>query len=155
MAKYILSTMTSGVNYAVYGESVEGGLPVIRKSILINGGKGLPSLTGGFGEMSKDDQGHPMWTPDGVVTAVSEENYELLKVHPLFMKHLDGGYLKVINHDILGNHKAVQREVRGMVESDNSSQLTPSNAKQRVAGMVPKTTVGNEESEGSPIRIKG
>lgn len=143
MSKYILSTMTGAVSYAFYNyvgnadSKGAGLLPVIRKKITIFGGAGIPSNRSGFGEMSNDAEGQPMWTASGIITPVSEEDYEVLKDHELFRKHVDGGYLKVINEDIRGNHKAVQKQVRSMEEKDTSAQLTPQTIKSRVKVKTP------------------
>lgn len=157
--KYILSTMTSAVSYCFYIEAKdEGSLPTVRKRVTIHGGKGLPSLTSGLGEVSKDDTGSPLWTPNGVITPVSDEAYEELKNHEVFIRHLDKKYIKVVNEDISRNNRAIDKEVSSMAEYDKSALLTPATAKERLAGVMPRASTGDaDDSEdfGKPVRIKG
>ncbi len=142
MTKYVLSTMTNAVSYAFFNDV--GGLPVIRDKVTIKGGAGLPSLTAGFGEVSKDDEGSPMWTPDGVVTPLSDERYDLVKDHPLFKKHIDKGVLKVINHDITGNHKEVQKQTRSMEKKDGFAQLNPATIGQHCKVKISKDSIDSD-----------
>jgi hypothetical protein len=79
MTHYILSTMTDSISYAFYNDV--DGLPVMRDKVTIKGGTGLPSHTSGFGEVSNDGEGKPMWTPDGVVTPISDERYDQARHH--------------------------------------------------------------------------
>lgn len=139
MPKYIVSTMSMSVNYTFYTEVKEnpnvkagsGALPNIRKQILIKGGAGLTSATSGFGEMAKGADGAPLWTPEGIVTVVSDADFEHLKEHHVFKQHLEKGLVKVVNHDIVGNHKAVAKEVRGMSD-DPFAPMTRETADKRI-----------------------
>lgn len=150
MTKYVLSTMTNTVNYAFWSDIKKGqDVPVMRDKITIHGGTGLPSLKGGFGEMVKDGEGTPMWVPEGVVTPISDERYDKLKEHPLFKKHLDGGYVKVVNQDITGNHKAVVREVASMERRDGFAQLNAKTLKNHVKSIKIST-----ESIDSDIQFR-
>jgi hypothetical protein len=135
MSKYVLSTMTNAVSYNVYETIAD--LPRKKAGVLIHGGAHLPSVRSGFGEMQRDVEGTPIWTAAGVVTPVSDSQYDLLKDHPLFKKHLAGGYLKVVNHDITDNHKLVKREVTSMNRVDAHAQLTPDTFKQKVKMKTP------------------
>lgn len=67
---YIYSTLSSSVNY-----EVEGG-----RSILVAGGAGIPDKH--------------FLTPQGVVTAVTEEDLAQLKKNRVFDLHSKNGYLK-------------------------------------------------------------
>jgi len=78
---YITSTMSASVSYATYKQTA-GGLPVIDKEIVIEGGANV---------MSKK----LMVTPNGVVTKVTDEELELLEQHPLFKIHKQNGYVRV------------------------------------------------------------
>lgn len=131
MAKYILSTMANAVNYTFYGKVPSGTLPPVAKRIKIEGGAGLPSINTGFGNMAKDDQGVPLWTPDGVVTPISDENFDRLKDHVIFKKHMDAGLIRVIDHDITKNHGAVEKLVRSM-EKDDFSPLNKDKANTKI-----------------------
>lgn len=144
MSVYVISTMTAAVSYCFY-DKVDG-MPIVRDKVTIHGGAGIPSLRSGFGEASKDSEGHPLWTAEGIVTTLSDERYEKVKDHNLFKKHLERGYLKVVKQDIAGNHKAVKEVVRDMTARDGFAQLTPSTAKQRLKAKV--QTVAEMEQEG-------
>jgi hypothetical protein len=144
MTKYVLSTMTDSVSYAVYNyvgdtskEAKVGPLPVVRKKITIFGGAGIPSARSGFGDVTNDAEGSPIWTAAGMVTPVSDENYEILKDHWLFQKHQAAARVKVLNNDITGNHKAVKKEVATMHREDHHAQLTPATVKSRVMVKTP------------------
>jgi hypothetical protein len=131
--------MTNSIRYAFYTKT--GDLPVMRDSVLIKGGAGLPSITSGFGETSKDVDGVPMWTPDGVITPLSDERYETLKEHPLFKGHIEKGLIKVINKDITGNHREVQKQVATMEKRDGFAQLTPATVGQHTKVKISKDAI--------------
>lgn len=97
---YITSTLSSGVNYAIYGKTA-GGLPVIKKEITINGGSNVINKL--------------FVTPHGVVTEVSDEDLELLEAHPLFKRHKEAGFIKV--------SKSAKLDISSMEEKDKSAQL--------------------------------
>lgn len=128
---YIVSTMTGDVSYCFWHNIA--GLPRIKDKITIRGGANLPSVKSGFGEMSADGEGTPMWTPAGVVTPLRADRYELLKEHEVFKKHVAGGYITVSNKDITENHKAVKKITEGMEPRDAFAQLNADNYKSKVA----------------------
>ncbi len=130
MSVFVISTMTNSVSYRFY--KTIGDLPVVQDSVTIRGGAGLPSLKSGFGEMGTDGEGAPLWTAEGMVTPLSEARYDILKEHFLFKKHVEGGYLKVVNSDLSGNHAEVKKQIRSMAGRDNFSQLTPATAQQKI-----------------------
>jgi hypothetical protein len=113
--------MSAGVNYAIYRDV--GGLPVIQHKILVQGGAGLASLRSGFGEQGQTADGRPIWTADGVVTPISDEDWEILKNHPVFIKHQQKGLVKELNKDLRGNHREVQKHAASM-EVDGFRPLT-------------------------------
>ena len=134
MTIFVLSTQTGSVSYCFFDKI--GDLPVIRDKVTIHGGAHIPSLKSGFGEMSRDGEGHPLWTADGIVTPLREERYALLKEHWLFKKHQDEGRVKVLSEDITGNHKAVVRETRTMMKADEFAQLNPETLKEKVSSKL-------------------
>jgi hypothetical protein len=133
--KYILSTMTNSISYNWY-ETI-GDLPRKKHGVLIHGGAGLPSIRSGFGDQTQDKEGMPIWTAKGIVTSITEEQYDRLKDHWLFKQHLEGGWVKVLNSDISGNHKAVKEIVRDMNQRDDFAQLTPETFKTKVKVKTP------------------
>lgn len=131
--KFVLSTMTMGVNYCFYQDMPRAAdgkgngmqMPVIRHKIHIAGGAGLPSGSSGFGNMGKDEAGQPLWTPSGIVTSITDEQYEQLQKHSLFMAHVAAGWLRVVDKDLRNNHGLVEKEVRTMAQKDGFSQIGP------------------------------
>lgn len=100
---YVTSKMGAGVIYAIYGKTA-GGLPFVQKEIEVKGGTGV---------MNKN-----LITPEGVVTSLSDEDIELLKVNPLFKLHQENGYVRI--------HKTEKAKLTDMQEKDNSAQKTAS-----------------------------
>jgi hypothetical protein len=152
MTVYVLSTMTNSVSYNHYNyigdpNSKAGALPVVREKIMIHGGAGIPSARSGFGDMSNDGEGLPIWTAAGMVTPVSDTKFEALKDHWLFRQHQDSGWVKVLPSDITGNHKAIKKEVASMEQRDNHSQLTPATAKERISKNIKVTVNGPKEMD--------
>lgn len=83
MAKtlYVYSTLSSSVNYPVYGKG-GGDLPLIERNITIQGGANIPDKY--------------MRTPDGaVITPVSEEDLAALEANSVFRLHKDNGFIRV------------------------------------------------------------
>lgn len=126
MSKFVISTLTDSVQYTKfnYGRT-ENEMPQIVASVLVHGGAGLSSISQGFGDMSKDGQGVPMWTPRGVVTPVSDAAVELLMADVTFQLHLKNGYVQILDKDPGENHTIVKKIASGMSEGDNASPLTP------------------------------
>lgn len=140
MTQYILSTMTNSVSYANWGKV--GDLPVMKNKVTIKGGTGLPSISSGFGEVTKDGEGSPLWTASGMITPISDEQYDLIKDHKLFKQHIEKGLIKVLKSDISGNHKAVQSATSNMIKRDGFAQLTPA-----TIGEHTKVKISNREIE--------
>lgn len=145
---YIVSTMANSVSYNTYNfigdpKSQQGVLPVVKDKVLIHGGAGMPSTKSGFGEMVRDQDGVPMWTADGVVTSVTDAQLALLEGHWLFKKHLENGHVRVLQKDISGNHRAVQKEVASM-EADEKFGLLKKGDKRIAASQVKMKTLSQE-----------
>ncbi|QOV06232.1 hypothetical protein CPT_Maja_012 [Burkholderia phage Maja] len=133
--KFILSTMTTSVSYpfvdwAGSKEMKNGGpVPILRQKITIRGGAGLRSTRSGFGERSEDYDGHPIWTADGFVTPVSDENYERLKTHPIFVKHEKAGLVRLVDSSYQHDHGKIAKEARSMSKTENLLPLNAERAK--------------------------
>lgn len=124
--KYILSVMASPVSYTIYKNVEPGSVPPVMKKIRIEGGAGIPSSRRSFGHAAQDvSTGIPLWTPDGVVTAVSDADFALLEAHKVFKKHLEADLVKVLNSDITSNHGAVEKIAKNMAHD----QFRPLNGK--------------------------
>lgn len=100
---YITSTATCGTDYTIY-QKTDSGVVVPVKTISIKGGANCANKV--------------FVTPDSVVTKVSDEDFELLKTHPEFIRHMEGGFIKVT--------KIVKEENnKGMTKEDKSAPMTP------------------------------
>lgn len=99
---YVTSTMSAGINYAIYKKTA-GGLSIVVKEITVNGGNGV---------INKN-----FITPEGVVTYLSDEDLELLENHPLFKTHKENGFVKV--------HKSEKVKIDDLQTKDLSAQKTP------------------------------
>lgn len=152
MSAYILSTMTNAVCYRVYRTIGEANpskgprivAPVVAEDIIIRGGANRPSVKSGFGEMAENLDGNPIWTARGVVTTVTDEQSERLKSHWLFQKHLDGGFVEVLNKDISHDHKAVAKIAANMNGEDPHQQLSKATVAQRIKVKTPSKELAQE-----------
>lgn len=160
MTKFVVSKMSMSVTYNIYDKSKmsqpanansrtigHGALPIVKHKITIIGGAGLASHTSGFGEMERGEDGVPMWTAEGVVTPVSDANFEILKENHVFKKHQALGLIKVVNHDVTGNHKAVKKETASMAQ-DPFAPLTKYDAEKRI-----KITTGKHREDNTDFRL--
>lgn len=143
--KYILSTMSNSVSYTFYNDGPANGIPTVKKTITVKGGANISSATSGFGELVKSQEGHNLWTPSGVITSLSDSDYDELMQHPIFKRHLDSGVVKPITGNVTGNHDMVRREANKM-EKDNFAPMTPEVAKKKHAKV--KTKTGAAEDDG-------
>lgn len=161
---YILSSMANSVTYRTYRmvgavnpDQKQGPLPVAEPNpITIRGGADRPSQKLGFGDQSEDINGNVIWTARGVVTRLTQEQYDKVKAHPLFVKHMEGGYLAVIDYNTADNHKKVSRKVEEMRENaqqktgnenagmDKSKPLTKETIGQRINVKTPQKNIGQE-----------
>jgi hypothetical protein len=151
--KYILSKMTNSVSYRNYkyvgdrnATSNQSLLPIPSDTVIIKGGADRPSQRGGFGDAETDMSGNILWTPRGVVTALSDEDYDRVKEHWLFKKHMDDGYLAILDEDISNNHKKVSRIAEDMAGQDPGAQLTKDTIAQKI-----KVKVANKELDTEGI----
>lgn len=129
MSVFVLSTMTQSVGYA-HWETVDG-IPIQRGKIMVHGGAGIPSLKSGFGDITQNAEGQPLWTAEGIVTTVSDENYAILKDHKVFKQHLADGLLKVVAKNISDNHKEVKKHAADM-QHDSFRVLDSKSIKMRI-----------------------
>ncbi len=145
--------MTNSVSYRNYryvgdrnATQNQALLPIPVDTVVIQGGANRPSLKGGFGEQANDLNGNVLWTPRGVVTVLSDEEYDRVKDHWLFKKHMDGGYLVCLDEDISGNHKKVAKVAAMMEGQDPGAQLTKDTLAQRIKVKTPNKEISVEGS---------
>ena len=116
---FIVSKLSSGVDYAFYAKGPNG-KPVPQGVISINGGAGVANKK-------------TLVTPLGVVTPVTADELKKLRTNPAFKEHEAGGHLKVLEKDPRDADKAAADMAR-----DQSGQMTPEDYE--AAGLrVPQT----------------
>lgn len=108
MSVFVYSTLTGSHKYPIYRKRREGGdtIPQMESYVLIHGGANLATKH--------------LITPKGVVTKVTDDEYERLKANPAFARHLKRGYLTVEDYDY-----TVDEIVADMTPKDGSAPLTP------------------------------
>ena len=110
--KFVVSTMAADVEYVVYKHTADGkelrNTPL--RSVRIKGGQGVM--------MRKT-----LVTPEnGVVTPVSAEEADILKNHPVFLKHEKRGFVRLVDYE--SERKTAQLVNSEMEKEDDSAQLT-------------------------------
>jgi hypothetical protein len=134
MPQFVVSKMSNSMRYQSYEISDDVNklpIPRVKTSILINGGAGLPSIRSGFGEMTRDESGTPIWTADGIVTPVSDEQVEMLLANKVFQKHLKSNLVKIVKKDVSDNHKEVSK-IASELARDPHAPLTPETYKAKI-----------------------
>jgi len=104
---FIVSRASQDNEYVVW-ETTTNGQKAVKKTILIKGGANV---------LDK----HTMTTPNGVVTEISDEDYEILKEHTAFKRHLSRGFMEVMKEE----KKARKLSKEKTDKKDGSAQLTP------------------------------
>ena len=107
MTVYVISTLSSGVDYCFY-KTAANGSQIIDRTISLNGGANVVNY-------------RTLLTPKGIVSSITDEEYELLKEHPVFKIHLQNGFVKVVKKSPADVDKAVV----DLAPEDKSSPLTP------------------------------
>lgn len=96
MTRYVFSTMSAGQNFGL-----EGGVNVV--------------IHGGANVMNRQ-----LWTPKGIMSVVTDEEFALLMKHPDFVGAIENGF---ITHS---KTKEDPEEIaKGMSKKDNSAQKDP------------------------------
>lgn len=78
--KYVFSTLSSSVQYVNYKQG-DSDLPVADGYVQINGGAGIADKR--------------LITPLGVMTKITDEEYDFLKKDELFQRHVKNGFITV------------------------------------------------------------
>ncbi len=84
--KFICSKLASDNAYTVWVKRGKNDMPQKKRQVLVKGGAGIANKN--------------LITPHGVVTAVTDEEHELLVDQcPSFNRHVDAGYIKVLDRN--------------------------------------------------------
>lgn len=105
MTKYIMSKMTSNVNYTIYAKAPSG-LPVVKQIITVRGGADVIDKK-------------TLVTPEGVLTVISDDEYNKLYLNPIFRRHLERGMISV------SSNETNAEKTSKTLTKDTSAQLTP------------------------------
>jgi hypothetical protein len=111
---FILSSLTNDTKYCFWEKKAEN-LVVVKKEILIKGGANVADKK-------------TLVTPNGASTEVSDEELALLKENPSFKRHLERGFVKIVETD---NKYKAKEESEKLDKKDGSAQLTPEVYKKR------------------------
>lgn len=137
MSKYILSTATCSQRFVDYHLGKNGGVHSVIREVLVKGGANSPSATSGFGDLGNTEGGQPLWTPQGVLTTVSDEDAEFLSKHEGFQNAVKRGFYTVMDSNPGDSHSNLKKIVESdMVKKDNSAPLN----KETLKGVVKVTT---------------
>ena len=124
MSNFVISTMTSEVDYCIY-IALPGNVVKVKHMIRVNGGANMTDPKS-------------LAVPGGSATAVSDEELAELEKHPLFKFHREQGYLRVIKNS--SKYAAAEKAEKpaGLEKKDKSAQRKPSDYKKE-GEKAPKT----------------
>lgn len=115
MAKFICSKLSNDQKYTTWNRGSKHQLPKADKSVLIKGGSGVV-------------QKGQLITPYGVVTEISDAQYELLKNVPSFVRHEKNGFIKVLDKE---PKPADTKAATDDLNADKSKPLTDKDIKDK------------------------
>ena len=110
---FIVSRASQDNEYIIWTTTTNGQKQA-QKSILIKGGANV---------MDK----HTMTTPNGVVTEISDADWEILKEHTAFKRHMARGFMEVLKEE----KKARKSSKEKTDKKDGGAQLTPKDFEDR------------------------
>lgn len=113
MAKYIQATMSAGVNFRIFADAPRSPIAQVVRTIHVNGGANVRDK-------------NSIFTPNGMMTEVSDEDYALLEKNSLFNQLRANGYIVVTNDHHL--------DVKDNKPKDKSAQKTPDYYRKTRAG---------------------
>lgn len=130
---YVLSTATCAQRFNEYASAPAGAQRHhALRSVVINGGANAPSAKSGFGEMSQLESGQPLWTPQGTVTKVTDEDVKLLLANETFVACQDRGFYKILADNPGDSHEKIKKIAEDMTKRDMSAPLNKETAKTQI-----------------------
>ena len=126
----VISTLTNNFTFTKYAPAVNGQLPRSLRRIRIFGGTNIASLKG-FGDMTVDNNGVPIWTAAGIVTRVDKADIDwLLTENEGFKAFVDAGNIKVLESDKEIDHNRIKRIVAAeMASGDSHAPMQPNDSR--------------------------
>lgn len=109
---YILSKLSNSQIYTKWAQG-QNGINHIAAKVEIKGGADVINKK-------------TLETPNGVVTEVTDNDLDILKQNPDFIRHVEGGYISIIDNKITEDKAA---EKAKDMPKDNSAQKTPKDFK--------------------------
>lgn len=85
-AKFVYSTLPAAQAYTSHKATGDEGLSIPERTVIIKGGASLAD--------------HRFETPLGVMTEITEDDFEFLKKNVVFMRHAQRGFIKVLDEKI-------------------------------------------------------
>lgn len=110
---YVYSTATCGVTYTLYKKNASHDLSVVEKKA--NGKPARILIRGGANVVDKH-----FVTPRGVMTAVEDDDMEILLKDKNFQRHMKAGFISYEQKEV-----PVAKVVADMEPKDNSSPVVP------------------------------
>jgi len=101
---FVYSTLTHSYKYPIW--LMHNNVPKIASSVTIQGGANLPSKQ--------------LVTPKGVLTTITDEQYDRLQQNKAFQRHLKANHLKVETQEYAADDVA-----KDMEPKDGSAPMTP------------------------------
>jgi len=127
--KHIYSTLTSSQDYAPMSLTPEG-VPYKQHQIIVYGGHGLI-----------DRNGNPLF---GTKTTISNEDYELIKINPVFQAHIKAGFVVVLDDDIIP-----EKAISDLEQRDKSAPMTSADLEQMKKEKKISKSIEKVEEDGS------
>ena len=116
MSYYLFSTLTFDNLYVIYKKTDVNANPVIEKKVLIKGGHLMATKS--------------LITPKGIMTEISDEDFEVLKQDYGFIQHEKNGFLKVEKKKMDAEKASISME-----QKDGSTPKTPEDFEKSESGM--------------------
>ena len=110
---YVYSKNSAHVDFCFYTKG-PGGISEITKKITIKG----------RANVANNDPHKGIFTPDGVVNKVTDEELKALKEHPIFKQQVAAGFIKVET-----KQAPVEKVAKDMKDKDRSAPVTPGDFK--------------------------
>jgi len=79
---FVVSTLTCSQAYTLYEVKEGSDIPTPKQKVVIKGGHGVANKN--------------FITPSGVVTAITEEDAKMLEHDPMFKRHLEKKFVKIV-----------------------------------------------------------
>ena len=112
MAKYIYSTLSANKNFGIRTVS-KGGVSIKKGAVCIKGGANIADK-------------RTLITPKGVLTTISDAEYEAIKDLPTFKRQVEKGFLKVETKST-----DAEKVAKNMTAKDAAAQKTKEDLKKK------------------------